>query len=114
VLAQPSVFAAVANELTATVCEPPIEAVDQEEWGEEQREHSRELVWLLDRPEQVTSRWHPQLVLCEPDIEDEDELRFVNTHGPGLFEAGCSSMTVGASGDDPMRRLGEWPGYPSS
>jgi hypothetical protein len=30
------------------------------------------------------------LVLCEPDIEDEDELGFVHTHasGAGLFEVG--------------------------
>jgi hypothetical protein len=30
----------------------------------------------------------PQLVLCEPDIEDEAEMQFVHTQGAGLFEAG--------------------------
>jgi hypothetical protein len=84
VLAPPSVFAGVANELTAIVGEPPIEVGVQEGEGEE----PRELVWLLDLPGQVTPRWHPQLVLCEPDIEDEAELRFVHTHGAGLFEVG--------------------------
>jgi hypothetical protein len=34
------------------------------------------------------AKWHPQLLLCEPDVEDEDELRFVQTHGAGLFEIG--------------------------
>jgi hypothetical protein len=74
------------------VGEPPIEAADQEEWDEEEEEgegeRPRELVWLLDLPGQVTPKWHPQLVLCEPDIEDEAELRFVHTHGAGLFEVG--------------------------
>lgn len=39
---------------------------------------------------------HPQLV-CEPDIDDEAELRFVQTHGAGLFELGCALTRVGAS-----------------
>jgi hypothetical protein len=43
-------------------------------------------VWLLDLPGQGSPKWHPQLVLCEPDIGDEDELRFVDTHGAGLFD----------------------------
>ena len=88
-LAPPSVFPGVANELTAIVGEPPIEMVhgddDEEEEGEEPL---RELVWLLDLPGQVTPRWHPQLVLCEPDVDNEAELRFVQTHGAGLFEVG--------------------------
>ena len=71
VLAPPSVFAGVANELTAVVGEPPIEVLQEEE-----RDNSapRKLVWLLDLPGQVTPRWHPQLLLCEPDIEDEQKL----------------------------------------
>ena len=83
VLAPPSVFAGVVNELTAIVGEPPIEARHEEAEGE-----PRELVWLLDLPGQVAPKRHPQLVLCEPDIEDEAELRFVQTHGAGLFEVG--------------------------
>jgi hypothetical protein len=53
------------------VGEPPIEVLQEEE-----RDDSapRELVWLLDLPGQVTHRWHPQLLLCEPDIEDEQKL----------------------------------------
>ena len=43
---------------------------------------------MLDLRGQVTSRWHPQLVLCEPDIEDEDELRFAHIRGTELFEVG--------------------------
>ena len=80
-MAPPSVFAGVVNELTAIVGEPPIEVIQEEE-------EPRELVWLLDLPGQVTPKRHPQLLLCEPDIEDEAELRFVQTHGTGLFEVG--------------------------
>ena len=76
VLAPPSVFAGVATELSAIVGEPPIEVSEGE------------LVWLLDLPGQLTPKWHPQLLLCEPDVDDEDELRFVQTHGAGLFEIG--------------------------
>lgn len=78
-LAPPSTFAGVVNELTAIVGEPPIEAIQEE---------PLEFVWLLDLPGQVTPKRHPQLVLCEPDAEDEAELRFVQTHGAGLFEVG--------------------------
>jgi len=76
VLAPPSVFVGVATELAAIVGEPPIEVSEGE------------LVWLLDLPGQLTPKWHPQLLLCEPDVDDEDELRFVQTHGAGLFEIG--------------------------
>jgi hypothetical protein len=55
------------------VGEPSIEVLQEE--GDDSE--PRELVWLLDLPGQVTLRWHPQLVLCEPDIEDKAELRFV-------------------------------------
>ena len=51
----------------------------------------RDLVWLLDLSgqSQVTpSKWHPQLVLREPDIQDEAELRFVWAFSAGLFEVG--------------------------
>lgn len=84
VLAPPSVFAGVVNELTAIVGEPPIEVLQEED----ERGGPREFVWLLDLPGQVTPKRHPQLVLCEPDIEDEAELRFVQMHGAGLFEIG--------------------------
>ncbi|KAI9507130.1 glyoxalase-like domain-containing protein [Russula earlei] len=76
VLAPPSVFAGAAAELTAIVGEEPIDV------------SSNELVWLLDLPGQVTPKRHPQLVLCEPDVEDEGEMRFAQTHGAGLFEVG--------------------------
>ena len=76
VLAPPNVFVGVATELTAIVGEPPIE------------DSEGKLVWLLDLPGKVTPRWHPQLILCEPDVDDEDELHFAQTHGAGLFEIG--------------------------
>jgi hypothetical protein len=84
VLAPPSVFEGVATELTAIVGESPIQAdKDKEDGG------PRKLVWLLDLPDgQCTPKWRPQLVLREPDIGDEAELRFVETHGAGLFEVG--------------------------
>ena len=111
-LAPPSVlFAGVANKLTAIVGEPPIEVLQDEERDDLE---PRELVWLLDLPGQVTPRWHPQLLLCEPDIEDEQELRFVQTHSAGLFELGSASTRVGESGVGLIRRLGERPGYQSN
>jgi hypothetical protein len=65
--------AGVTNELTAIVGEPSIEMLQKEAVESE----PRELVWLLNLPGQVTPRWHPQPVLCEPNIEDKAELRFV-------------------------------------
>jgi hypothetical protein len=84
--------------------EPQIEETVREEWDEEEEEgkgeHPRDLVWLLDLPVKVsTPRWLLQLVLCEPDIEDKAELRFVDTHGAGLFEVGARVDDSGASGD---------------
>ena len=58
-------------------------------------EESRELVWSLDLPGQVEPKWHLQLVLCEPDVETEAELRLVPTHSAGLFEV---SVRVDESG----------------
>ncbi len=84
-LAPPRVFAGVVNELTAIVGEPPIEVIQEED---EEGVAPRELGWLLNLPDQVTPKRHPRLILCEPDIEDEAELRFVQTHGAGLFEVG--------------------------
>jgi hypothetical protein len=75
-LPPPNVLGGVATELTTIVGKPPIEV------------SAGELVWLLDLPGTVAPKWHPQLLLCEPDVEDEDELRFVQTHGAGLFEIG--------------------------
>ena len=88
-LAPPSAFEGVAAELTAIVGEPPIKA-DKDYWEEEENGgRPRELVWLLDLPGQVApSKWHPRLVLCEPDVENEAESRFVQSHGAGLFEVG--------------------------
>lgn len=75
----------VATELTTIVGVPPVGA-DREEAGQR-----RDLVWLLDLSGQcqVTPfKWHPELVLREPDIQDEVELRFVQTFSAGLFEVG--------------------------
>ena len=95
-LAPPALFAGVATELTAIVGEPPIEDLDGK------------LVWLLDLPGKIAPRWHPQLVLCEPDVDDEDELHFVQTHGAGLFEIGVRvDETRGKRGwsDTPFGRV---------
>ena len=77
---------------------------------EEERDGSapRELVWLLDLPGQVTPRWHPQPLLCEPDIADEQELQFVQTHGAGLFEVGVRIYESGGKrswSDTPFGRV---------
>ena len=72
--------------LTYSQGSPPIGADKEEEAGQ-----PRELVWLLHLPRQsqvTPSKWHPRLVLHEPDIQDEAELRFVRTLGAGLFEVG--------------------------
>jgi hypothetical protein len=110
VLAPPSESAGVTNELTAIVGEPSIEMLQMEAVESE----PRELVWLLNLPGQVTPRWHPQPVLCEPNIEDEAELRFVQIHRAELFR-------VGIHIDESRRKrgwsnapLGEWPRYQSS
>jgi len=39
------------------------------------------LVWLLDLPGQLMPKWHPQLLLCEPDVDDNDDLCFVQMDG---------------------------------
>jgi hypothetical protein len=72
--------------LTAIVGEPPIGAEKKEE-----DRRPRELVWLLELPghgQDTPPERHPRLMLREPDIEDEAELRFVQTHGAGLYEVG--------------------------
>jgi hypothetical protein len=59
-------------------------------------------VWLLELPGQgqdTPAERHPRLVLREPDIEDEAELRFVQTHGAGLYEIGvCVNESGGKRG----------------
>jgi len=45
-------------------------------------------MWLLDLPGQLMPKWHPQLLLCELDVNDKDDLRFVQMDGAGLFEIG--------------------------
>lgn len=50
--------------------------VDEEGAGQ-----PRELIRLLDLPDQVTRPEHPRLVLRKSDIKDEAELRFVQTLG---------------------------------
>ena len=114
-LATPGAFEGVAAEPTAIVDEPPIEA-DKGDWEEEEnRGRPRELVWLLDSPGQVTpSKWHPQLVLREPDVENEAELWFVQSYGVGLFEVGVRADEVQGSGANWIHRLGDWPEYLSS
>jgi hypothetical protein len=99
VLAPPSEFAEVTNELTAIVSEPSIEVL-QEEGDESDDSEPRELKWLLNLPGQVTSTWHPKLVLCEPNIEDEAELRFVHIHRAELFRVGIHI--------DESRRMRDW------
>jgi hypothetical protein len=110
VLATPSAFEGVAAEPTAIVDEPQIEA-DKGDWEEEEnRGRRRELVWLLDLPGQVTpSKWHPQLVPREPDVENEAELWFVQSYGVGLFEVGVRADEVRGSGANWIHRLGDWP-----
>ena len=78
-LAPPRTFAAVSAELTAIVGEAPIEGP------------AGAHVWLLDLLPggvMVDLRLHPRLVLCEPDASNEAEMRFVESHGAGLFEVG--------------------------
>ena len=75
-LTPPSVFVGIATKLTAIVGKPPIEVSEGE------------LVWLLDLLGQLMPKWHLQLLLCEPDVNNEDELHFVQTYGAGLFEIG--------------------------
>ena len=80
--------------MTAIVDEPPIVADKEEEVR-----RPRELVWLFELPGQgqdTPSERHPRLVLREPDIEDEADLRFVQTDGAGLYEVG---VRVDESGD---------------
>ncbi|KAI0253715.1 hypothetical protein BJV78DRAFT_1360042 [Lactifluus subvellereus] len=86
-LAPPNAFAALSAELTAITGEAPIE------------NSAREHVWLLDLPGAIVPKWHPRLMLCEPDMSDEAQARFVRTHGAGLFELGYTSMKVVGSGD---------------
>ncbi|KAI9453911.1 glyoxalase-like domain-containing protein [Lactarius psammicola] len=82
VLAPPRTFSAVSAELTAIVGEAPIEGP------------AGAHVWLLDLlPGGVTVapkdlRLHPRLLLCLPDASDGAEVRFVESHGAGLFEVG--------------------------
>ena len=71
------------------------------------------MVARLARP--VTpSKWHPQLVLREPDVENEAELWFVQSYGVGLFEVGVRADEVRGSGANWIHRLGDWPEYLSS
>ncbi|KAH8984989.1 glyoxalase-like domain-containing protein [Lactarius hatsudake] len=82
VLAPPRMFAAVSTEFTAILGEAPIEGP------------AGAHVWLLDllpggatvAPKDL--KLHPRLLLCEPDASDEVEVRFVESHGAGLFEVG--------------------------
>lgn len=53
---------------------------------------------LLDSPDQVTVlKSHSRLVLREPDVEDQAELRFVQTHDLGPFGFGARVGEWGAS-----------------
>ena len=89
-LVPPSVFAEIATELKPIIGVPPIGADKEEGAG---RPH--ELVRLLDSPDQVTApKSHPRLVLCEPDVVDEAELRFMQIYDTGPFGFGA--------------RVGEW------
>jgi hypothetical protein len=96
VLAPLSVFAEVGSELRVIVGEPPIKAdkgdLEEENWGQQ-----REPVWFLDLPGQVTlPKRHPWLALREPDVEDEAELRFVQSHCVwSCLKLGCGSTRLG-------------------
>ena len=84
--------------------EPTIEVLQEEKRDDSE---PRELVWLLGLPGQVTPRWSPQLLLCEPDIE-EAELRSVQSHGAGLFEVGVRIYKSGGKrgwSDTPFGRV---------
>ncbi len=76
VLVPLNIFTSITTELTRIVGEPPIEVLEGE------------LMWLLDLPGQLMPNWHLQLLLCKPDVDDEDELHFVQTYGVGLFKIG--------------------------
>ena len=80
VLAPRSTFTAVSAELTAISGEAPIEGP------------AGGHLWLLDLlPGDMTPKdlkLHSRLLLCEPDASDEVEVRFVESHGAGLFEVG--------------------------
>jgi hypothetical protein len=76
-LALPSVFTGIATELIAIVGEPPNRG-----FGGGARV-AAQTCRANSRPSGYT-----QLLLCKLDVDDEDELRFVQTHGAGLFEIG--------------------------
>jgi hypothetical protein len=65
-------------------------------------------LWLLDLlPSHVTPkdlRSHSRLLLCEPDVSDEAEVRFVESHGAGLLE-----VDVRVDEDGGRRGLSETP-----
>jgi hypothetical protein len=82
VLAPPRMFTSVSAELTAILGEAPIKGP------------AGSHVWLLDLlPGGITTtpkdlKLHPRVLLCEPDASKEDEVRFVESHGAGLYEVG--------------------------
>jgi hypothetical protein len=82
-LAPLSIFTGVATKLCVIVGEPPIKVLEGE------------LVWLLNLPGQLTPKWHLQLLLCEPDDDDDDKLHFVQMHG-----AGCLRIEIGVHIDE--------------
>jgi hypothetical protein len=65
VLAPPPVFPGVTAALTTIIGEEPIDISPTER------------AWPLDLPGQVALKRHPPLILCVPDVDDEDELQFV-------------------------------------
>ncbi|KAI0261736.1 glyoxalase-like domain-containing protein [Gloeopeniophorella convolvens] len=85
VLAPRVAFTDVSAELTAITGEAPIEL------------SASEHVWLLDVPGNVAPKWHPKLILSEPEPDDQTGLEFVEKNGPGLFEIG---VRVDGKGDD--------------
>ncbi|KAF8264651.1 peptidase S8/S53 domain-containing protein [Lactarius quietus] len=101
VLAPPRTFAAVSAELTAIVGEAPIEGP------------AGTHVWLLDLlPGGLTvalkdQKLHLRLLLCEPDVSNEAEVRFVESHGAGLYELGVRVEDGGKRGssETPFGRI---------
>jgi len=67
-LAPPLVFPAITTELMVIIGEEPINIL-RSECG-----------WLLDLPGQAAPKRHPHLILCMPDVDDEVEMRIVQTH----------------------------------
>jgi hypothetical protein len=100
VLTPRSIFTAISAELTAILGEAPIDGP------------AGLHLWLLDLlPGDITPKdlkLHSRLLLCDPDASDEAEVRFVESHGAGLFEVGVRVDEDGGKrgfSETPFRRV---------